>query len=161
MQAEHEDHFVVVVIDELQYSLWPVGREIPGGWRAEPVSGPRAQCLDYIARTWTDMRPLSVRPGTWRVALNDAAAPPNWFDELFRSIDEANWPAMANFFHADIVYERPGYPADRRPRRAARLLPQHAHRRPRPALPRRQAARSGARPSAGASSTACPRPATC
>ncbi|HWU51847.1 MAG TPA: nuclear transport factor 2 family protein [Tahibacter sp.] len=33
-----------------------------------------------------------------------------WFDELFRTIDNAAWKDFARFFHTDIVYERPGYP---------------------------------------------------
>jgi MbtH protein len=56
-----EDRFVVVINDELQYSIWPSGRDVPGGWRAEGYAGPRAACLAHIARIWTDMRPLSVR----------------------------------------------------------------------------------------------------
>jgi len=53
--------FDVVANDEGQYSIWPAGRDIPGGWR---VSGPRdskERCLAYIKEVWTDMRPLSVR----------------------------------------------------------------------------------------------------
>lgn len=60
MQNE-EDRLVVVINDELQYSIWPAGRDIPGGWRAEGFSGTRAECLAHIAHQWTDMRPLSVR----------------------------------------------------------------------------------------------------
>jgi MbtH protein len=52
---------VVVVNDEEQYSLWPEGRELPGGWRAAGMSGSREACLEYIRKVWTDMRPRSVR----------------------------------------------------------------------------------------------------
>lgn len=51
----------VVVNDEEQYSLWPVDREIPSGWRAVGISGPKDECLAYIKEVWTDMRPLSLR----------------------------------------------------------------------------------------------------
>lgn len=61
MQATGEDQFVVVLNDELQYSIWPTGRDIPLGWRAEGFQGTRADCLAHIEREWTDMRPLSVR----------------------------------------------------------------------------------------------------
>lgn len=61
MQTAEEHRFVVVVNDELQYSIWPHGRALPGGWHADRCSGSRAECLAYIAREWTDMRPLSVR----------------------------------------------------------------------------------------------------
>ena len=52
---------VVVVNHEEQYSLWLADREIPAGWRAAGVEGTRDECLDWIERNWTDMRPLSVR----------------------------------------------------------------------------------------------------
>lgn len=61
MQTVEEDRFVVVVNDELQYSIWLYGRDLPGGWHADGCSGTRAECLAHIARVWTDMRPLSVR----------------------------------------------------------------------------------------------------
>lgn len=60
---EEEDTTVynVVVNHEEQYSIWPVDREIPLGWRAVGKSGPKADCLEYIKEVWTDMRPLSLR----------------------------------------------------------------------------------------------------
>jgi MbtH protein len=53
--------FLVVLNHEEQYSIWPVGWEIPSGWRADGVTGTEAECLDHIDRVWTDMRPLSLR----------------------------------------------------------------------------------------------------
>lgn len=53
--------FSVVINAEEQYSIWPVGEEIPAGWRSVGKSGTREQCLSYIAEVWTDMRPLSLR----------------------------------------------------------------------------------------------------
>ncbi|WP_409462536.1 MbtH family protein [Amycolatopsis sp. GA6-003] len=53
--------YVVVLNDEEQYSIWPQGREIPAGWHAADVSGPKAECLEYIKEVWTDMRPKSLR----------------------------------------------------------------------------------------------------
>ncbi|MEV6766572.1 MbtH family NRPS accessory protein [Streptomyces sp. NPDC051105] len=52
---------VVVVNAEEQYSIWPAHRDIPEGWRALDFRGDKSGCLDYIERTWTDMRPLSLR----------------------------------------------------------------------------------------------------
>lgn len=70
MILDDEDaRFVVVVNDELQYSIWPEGRDIPAGWRACGVAGPRSECLEYIEREWTDMRPLSLR-----IAMDAAGA---------------------------------------------------------------------------------------
>ncbi|MFI6744029.1 MbtH family protein [Nonomuraea sp. NPDC050451] len=51
----------VVVNDEEQYSLWPVDREPPPGWRAEGKQGAKAECLAHIGEVWTDMRPRSLR----------------------------------------------------------------------------------------------------
>ncbi|MGK5555179.1 MbtH family protein [Actinomadura kijaniata] len=56
-----EEKFVVVVNHEEQHSIWPAGREIPDGWREAGVEGSRSDCLEHIARVWTDLRPLSAR----------------------------------------------------------------------------------------------------
>jgi len=56
-----ESEFRVVVNDEEQYSIWPVGRDLPLGWKEAGKSGPKAECLAYIEEVWTDMRPLSLR----------------------------------------------------------------------------------------------------
>jgi len=53
--------FVVVVNHEEQYSIWPEYRELPAGWSAVGQRGSRSECLEYIERVWTDMRPLSLR----------------------------------------------------------------------------------------------------
>jgi MbtH protein len=51
----------VVVNQEGQYSLWMYGRENAPGWEDAGVAGTKAECLAYIRKTWTDMRPLSLR----------------------------------------------------------------------------------------------------
>ncbi|MGP3963944.1 MbtH family protein [Nonomuraea sp. 3N208] len=51
----------VVVNDEDQYSLLPLDRQPPDGWRATGFTGGRQECLDHIDEIWTDMRPRSVR----------------------------------------------------------------------------------------------------
>ncbi len=51
----------VVVNHEEQYSLWPIDRSVPEGWREEGTRGTREACLDHIETIWTDMRPLSAR----------------------------------------------------------------------------------------------------
>ncbi|ALO99430.1 MULTISPECIES: MbtH family protein [Streptomyces] len=61
MQQHTSQQWLVVVNDEEQYSVWWADRSVPEGWRAVGVSGPKEECLDYIERTWTDMRPLSLR----------------------------------------------------------------------------------------------------
>lgn len=59
----------VVVNHEEQYSIWPVDRDAPAGWRDEGTSGSRAECLARIKDVWIDMRPLSVRESLKRAAL--------------------------------------------------------------------------------------------
>ena len=51
----------VVINAEEQYSVWPVKKSIPQGWRSSEKSGTKKECLEYIDQTWTDMRPLSLR----------------------------------------------------------------------------------------------------
>jgi len=62
-QEEPEDKTVykVVLNHEEQYSIWPVDRENPLGWRDAGKSGPKEECLAHIKDVWTDMRPLSLR----------------------------------------------------------------------------------------------------
>jgi MbtH protein len=53
--------YKVVLNHEEQYSIWPAERENAPGWRDAGQSGTKAECLAYIERVWTDMRPLSLR----------------------------------------------------------------------------------------------------
>ncbi|WP_232667529.1 MbtH family protein [Pseudonocardia sp. TRM90224] len=53
--------YVVVINDEEQYSIWPTHLERPSGWHQVGEPGDKATCLDHIERTWTDMRPRSLR----------------------------------------------------------------------------------------------------
>lgn len=59
---ESEDAvYKVVVNHEEQYSLWPLARENPLGWKDAGKTGTKAECLEFVGRVWTDMRPLSLR----------------------------------------------------------------------------------------------------
>ena len=58
---EDETVCEVVVNDEEQYSILPAVRPLPHGWRKVGTSGPKAECLAFVERVWTDMRPLSLR----------------------------------------------------------------------------------------------------
>lgn len=54
--------FIVLVNHEEQYSIWPHWKAVPGGWKAvEGVKGDKKTVLEYVEKTWTDMRPLSLR----------------------------------------------------------------------------------------------------
>jgi MbtH protein len=53
--------YQVLVNHEEQYSIWPVERDLPEGWRRSGTPGTKADCLAQVAAVWTDMRPLSLR----------------------------------------------------------------------------------------------------
>jgi MbtH protein len=58
---EDEDgSYLVLVNGENQHSLWPQFAAVPSGWKV--VLGPdsRQECLDYVDKNWTDMRPASL-----------------------------------------------------------------------------------------------------
>ena len=57
---DEEADYLVLINDELQYSLWPTFRDVPAGWTAVGPRGKRKECLDYIEEHWTDMRPRSL-----------------------------------------------------------------------------------------------------
>jgi MbtH protein len=61
MPFDEDAVYKVVVNDEGQYSIWPVDRDNPLGWYDAGETGPKPECLQYIARVWTDMRPVSLR----------------------------------------------------------------------------------------------------
>jgi MbtH protein len=52
--------YVVLVNHEGQHSLWPTFTTVPEGWRH--VFGPdsREECLGYVEKNWTDLRPKSL-----------------------------------------------------------------------------------------------------
>lgn len=60
---DREDEvFIVLVNHEKQYSIWPHWKPVPGGWAAvENVKGNKQTVLEYVEKTWTDMRPLSLQ----------------------------------------------------------------------------------------------------
>lgn len=60
-QTTDGTRYKVVINAEEQYSIWPYDLECPLGWNALSINGNREECLKYIADTWLDMRPLSIR----------------------------------------------------------------------------------------------------
>ncbi|MGV9478475.1 MbtH family protein [Gordonia aichiensis] len=52
--------FLVLVNHENQHSLWPQFAPVPAGWRS--VYGPSGHddCLSYVEKNWTDLRPASL-----------------------------------------------------------------------------------------------------
>ncbi|MET7938255.1 4-hydroxyphenylpyruvate dioxygenase [Streptomyces sp. NPDC005322] len=50
----------VLVNAEGQHSLWPTFIDVPAGWTVMLDSASRQECLDFIEKSWTDMRPKSL-----------------------------------------------------------------------------------------------------
>ncbi|WP_055588415.1 MbtH family protein [Peterkaempfera griseoplana] len=57
---DQDAQYLVLVNHEKQYSLWPTFVEVPEGWQTEFGAAPRQECVEYIEKTWTDMRPKSL-----------------------------------------------------------------------------------------------------
>jgi MbtH protein len=68
---DNQTIYRVVVNHEDQYSIWPTYKELPLGWSEGGPAGPKAECLAYIEKVWTDMRPLSLRNAMARDANED------------------------------------------------------------------------------------------
>lgn len=68
MKEANEQAYDVVINSECQYSLWPLGRPLPDGWKKAGKQGAREECLEYVRANWTDMRPLSLRKKDARTA---------------------------------------------------------------------------------------------
>jgi MbtH protein len=52
--------YLVLVNDEGQHSLWPSFIDVPDGWNMVFGEAGRQECLDYIEKSWTDLRPKSL-----------------------------------------------------------------------------------------------------
>jgi len=52
--------YFVLINDEGQHSLWPVFAEVPAGWEVIFGEDGRQECLDFIEKNWTDLRPKSL-----------------------------------------------------------------------------------------------------
>jgi MbtH protein len=55
-----DGRYSVLINDEGQHSLWPIFAEVPGGWTVIFGEDGRQECLDFIEKSWTDMRPNSL-----------------------------------------------------------------------------------------------------
>ncbi len=60
-EKEKQEQYKVVLNHEEQYSIWPVTRANPLGWKDGGKAGTKDECLAFIKEVWKDMRPLSVR----------------------------------------------------------------------------------------------------
>jgi uncharacterized protein YbdZ (MbtH family) len=61
-QPDHDaNDYLVLINAEEQYSLWLADVDIPEGWTRVSGPAPKKECVDYVDRVWTDMRPRSLR----------------------------------------------------------------------------------------------------
>lgn len=58
---ETEARFLVLRNEAGEHSLWPEFADVPDGWAAVLPATSRAECLDYVEREWTDLRPMDGR----------------------------------------------------------------------------------------------------
>jgi MbtH protein len=57
------DEFVVLINGAEQYSIWPSATPVPPGWSRVGPIGPKAECLGFVEKYWTEMRPRPSRTG--------------------------------------------------------------------------------------------------
>ncbi len=75
MSSQKTDQFKVVLNDEEQYSIWPSDKENALGWYDAGKQGSKEECLEYIKRVWTDMRPKTL-PSVQRKDRNPVRGSP-------------------------------------------------------------------------------------
>ena len=51
-EDEHSS-FLALRNEEGQYSLWPAGIDVPGGWRTALGPDSRSACLTHIEQNWS------------------------------------------------------------------------------------------------------------
>ncbi|MDH6622215.1 MbtH protein [Streptomyces sp. LBL] len=57
---DQDANYLVLKNEEGQFSLWPTFVDMPDGWELVFGEAARQACLDFIEKTWTDMRPKSL-----------------------------------------------------------------------------------------------------
>jgi len=57
---DENGRFHVLVNEEGQYSIWPIFINAPCGWAEVYRFQSRRDCLEYVNKHWTDMRPSSL-----------------------------------------------------------------------------------------------------
>jgi uncharacterized protein YbdZ (MbtH family) len=106
-EDEDKTIYKVVLNHEEQYSIWPVDRENPLGWRDDGKTGAKADCLAHIKEVWTDMRPLSLRKKMAELAAYPPEElpppaeprPPNAINELVQRLTK---PQTIKYSGSDV-----------------------------------------------------------
>jgi MbtH protein len=52
--------YLILINDEGQHSLWPASIDVPDGWDVTFGESDRRECLDFVEKNWTDMRPQTL-----------------------------------------------------------------------------------------------------
>ncbi|MBP0455811.1 MbtH family protein [Kitasatospora sp. RG8] len=55
-----DQSYLALINDEGQHSLWPAWIEVPAGWNVAFGEATRDACLEFIEKSWQDMRPKSL-----------------------------------------------------------------------------------------------------
>ena len=59
---DNDGTFLVVTNHQEQHALWPTSAPVPQGWTSAFGPTSRTECVRYVAKHWTDLRPK--RPAT-------------------------------------------------------------------------------------------------
>ncbi|HVA89011.1 MAG TPA: MbtH family NRPS accessory protein [Chloroflexota bacterium] len=54
-------HWLLLVNDEGQFSVWQAEHEAPAGWHQTGCTGTREACMAFADTMWLDMRPRRLR----------------------------------------------------------------------------------------------------
>jgi MbtH protein len=88
---DEEAKYFVLINEEGQHSLWPVFADVPEGWEIIFGEDGRQECLDFIEKNWTDMRPNSLI----KAMEADAAVRNNGASTNGNGVSETNRRAIA------------------------------------------------------------------
>jgi MbtH protein len=59
--SENSEEYICLMNEEEQFSLWISWKDIPLGWKRVGPKGCKEEILEYVTKTWIDMRPKSLR----------------------------------------------------------------------------------------------------
>jgi MbtH protein len=134
MFDDDDIQFKVVANHQEQYSIWPEFKKIPAGWIAVGPEGHREECLQYVEKIWTDMRPKTLRDKmkkeqedapTASEAIQSAAEAV--LEENRSRVDEygAGKPELYGWFVARVIDAKPDADPDEVRAALDSLLPAH------------------------------------
>jgi MbtH protein len=66
--------FLVLTNAEGQHALWPHDIDVPAGWSVVSGPAPHADCVTYVDRQWTDLRPASLVRWMHRAGIPEVKA---------------------------------------------------------------------------------------